>query len=288
MLQTIQTCLRKFPGTRRCIMVWDTGHSARRLSIFPEYKGTRGPDPRWDESKILEYQERKRRHQIFKELLWMGLPLFGLRNAILPCHEGDDIIGWFTRRLEEDMVVATEDKDMLQLVQKNVAVYQPIKDKFVTLEGFKHHAGVCKSLFLLEKAILGDKSDNIPGVPSVGKTTVKRFMETAEQLVTSGEAKVLREVIAKTCAIQAEADKRNAKRYGRLATSLDVVSRNLDLMDIRREVFTEQEEKTLHDTLDQSSGCFYEEQALKWLQHWEMNEMLDSWAEWSAPYRRLR
>lgn len=286
-LSTIRTSLLKFPGVRRCIVTWDTGHSERRLSIYPKYKGHRGPKKDATEEELLEYTERKRRHQLAKDTFLTGLPLFALRNAFLPCKEGDDIIAWFVSRAKEDVVVITEDRDLLQLVKPNVAVYLPIKDKFIHFQNFEEETGSMKSLFLLGKAIIGDKSDNIDKVPQIGKTRVSRLMEAAGELVRSGEAKTLSSALLKGCEVMQTRDTRGKKAYQTLARSTDIVSRNLDLMDLRREPFTSSEEDSLRRVLLPESGCFHESKAVSWLNVWEMKEFIDNWAEWSRPYRQL-
>lgn len=283
-ISAIHTTLLRFPAVRRCIAVFDTGRSARRLALFPDYKGNRSPKPGQEE-------EREMFRKIFdhqKNLLLPNVASFGMRLATLPVKEGDDIIGWFAKNAGGDVVIASEDKDLYQLVSQHVAVFRPIRDEFVCHENFKTAVGVARPLFLVKKAICGDKSDNIPGVPKVADTTAGRIMEAAEHLLAQRQIGRLQELITESCKIQMEADSRNRGRYASVLQNLDIVSKNLDLMDLRREPFTQAEELSLRMVLDSSLGCFNETEALRFLHLCEFRSFTETWADFSKPFRMLR
>jgi len=283
-ISAIHTTLLRFPGVRRCVVVFDTGRSVRRLSLFPDYKGNRDPKPG-------QMEERELFRKIFthqKELILPQVQNFGMRLATLPVKEGDDIIGWFAKNSGGDIVIASEDKDLYQLVGQHVAVFRPIRDEFVCLENFRQVTGVARPLFLVRKAIMGDKSDNIPGVPSVAEVTAGRLMEAAEHLLAQRQIGRLQDLIVESCKIQMGADSRNRNRYASVLQGLETVSRNLDLMDLRREPFTPGEELSLRMVLDSSVGCFNEMEALKFLHVCEFRSFTETWADFSKPFRVLR
>jgi DNA polymerase-1 len=284
MLQTLHEALKKFPGVRKLIVVFDTGHSARRLELFPEYKANRKVVK---EGKEEEEAARKAVFAIQKDLCMGALPYFGARLAVLPCKEGDDILGWYARTLTEDLVVATEDKDLLQLVNRHVGVYQPIKNRFVSVHNFSQEAKVCKPLFLVRKAIIGDPSDNIDGVKSVGKVTVDRLMATATDYLVQRRANTGQELLRLACETQMQTDTRNRKRYQRIMESSDVIVRNMRLMDVRLETFSDEEEQELHRTLDAGAGVFQEREALGFLSEMEFKQFKAVWAAFSRPFRLL-
>jgi 5'-3' exonuclease len=283
-LTTIHTTLCRFPGVRRCIVVFDSGHSARRLSILPEYKRNREPTP----DKLAEYTEYRARLVDQKERLIRILPSMGVRLAILPCKEGDDILGWMSKNVPGLLVLASEDKDMLQLVSDNVAVYRPIKNEFVTVENFQAATGVPRSLFLLRKAIGGDQSDNIAGVPKAGEVTINRLMETVAHIVAQRKAEKLSQAVVDACDIQMGVDTRGKARYQSIKDNLSIVSRNLDLMDLRREPFTPSEEDALRLVLDSGSALFEEAHIRKTFQELEFQSLLAIWEDFSRPFRGLR
>lgn len=280
MLQTILTSLNRFPGITKCVIVWDTGRSARRMALCPTYKANRkSDDPEYVKYKGLFEQQ--------KMLCQAVLPAFGTRNAMIPCAEGDDILGWFARKLEEDLVVITEDKDLLQLVNKRTAVFQPIKEKFVSLGNFREVADCAKPLFLVRKAIVGDASDNIEGVKGMGPTCTKRLMDVACDYLAQRKANTGRDLLRLAVQTLVETDKRNRNRYTKVLENTDLVSRNMKLMDVRLEDFTEAEEATLMRSLDSGAGCFDEREALGFLQRMSFKTFIDDWTRFSAPFRRL-
>jgi len=283
-LHTLYLSLLKFPAVQKCIVVFDTGHSIRRMELFPEYKANRKPKPGEEEAYALS----KIAFQKQKDLLLESLPLFGTRLAVLPCKEGDDILGWYAKECREDLVIATEDKDMLQLINDHVAVFQPIKDNFVSNLNFRTVTGIIKPLFLLRKAIVGDASDNIPGVPTVGATTADRLLKVAEDLTAQRKIRTLQDALVQSVGIQRDVDTRNRKRYDRILESMDVISRNLKLMDIRLEPFSGEEDSELRRVLDSSSGIFQEMKALHFLERMEFKQLTAGWAEFSRPFRSLK
>jgi len=254
------------------------------MTLWPDYKGNRKPKP--GEEAAAEQFRAAFLSQ--KDVLIPAIPSFGIRLAILPHKEGDDILGWYARKQGGDIVIATEDKDSFQLVHKNVAVYRPIRDQFVCLENFKAEVGVPKPLFLLKKALIGDTSDNIPGVPKAGEVTVDRLMEAAEYILANQGAVRLRDLLVESCKVQMEADSRGRKRYSSVMENLSIVERNLDLMDLRKEPFTPEEEVSLQQVLESSAGCFNEMESLKFLHRCEFQSFTNTWADFSRPFRVLR
>lgn len=281
---TIQNTLNKFPGVRRCLVVFDSGHSMRRQTLFPEYKMNRAPSP-----------DKEEEHRKFRELLThqkmeliRNLPYFGVRLATLPCKEGDDILAWLSKNAGGQLVIASEDKDMFQLISSNVAVYRPIRQEFVCLDNFRQMVGVHKALFLVRKAMLGDPSDNIPGVPKAGEVTVDRLTSAMEHLLAQRVSGKLSDVLVEACKIQEGVDTRGRSRYQSVAANLDLISRNLELMDLRREPFTPEEDSVLRASLDTLNGCFDEEGARRFLQEFEFKSLHNSWEEFSRPFKVLR
>jgi 5'-3' exonuclease len=284
MLQTLHEALKKFPGVRKCIVVFDTGHSARRLELFPEYKANRKIVK---EGKEEEEANRKEVFQLQKDLCMGALPFFGCRLSVLPCKEGDDLLGWYARTLKEDLVIATEDKDLLQLVNRHVSVWQPIKGNFVSIHNFSEIAGVCKPLFLVRKAIIGDPSDNIEGVKGAGKVTVDRLMKVATDYLVQKRANTGSELLRLACETQMGIDTRNRNRYRKIMENGDRIVRNMRLMDVRIEEFTPEEEQKLHETLSSGAGCFKEMEALTFLAEMEFKQFKAVWDQFSRPFRLL-
>jgi DNA polymerase-1 len=101
-------------------------------------------------------------------------------KIILPWNlEADDVIAYLVgdANLEGTNIVVTSDKDMLQLVSATTSIYNTSKNNLITLENFEELVGIKLENFLTYKCILGDRSDNVPGVPKYGEVKSKRLAE---------------------------------------------------------------------------------------------------------------
>jgi len=143
-------------------VVWDTSEPTFRHDWDEEYKANRPPQP---------------------EELQVGIPLikemvekFGIENLEQHGYEADDIIGTLAHRAKEedvDVYLVTPDKDFMQLVQDHVTMVKPDNKNggfnLIDREGVKNYFGVYPEQVVDVLAIIGDTSDNIPGVPGIGK-----------------------------------------------------------------------------------------------------------------------
>ena len=115
----------------------------------------------------------------------------------MPGYEADDVIGTLSRSARAagfDVVIVTADKDMLQLVEgTRVRVFHTGKEKFLDDKGVEEFFGVAPGQVVDVLALMGDSSDNIPGVPRVGEVTAKKWIReygTLDQLLErAGEVK---------------------------------------------------------------------------------------------------
>ncbi|MEX2436327.1 MAG: DNA polymerase I [Balneolaceae bacterium] len=143
-------------------VAWDTHAPTFRHDLDEEYKANRPPQP--DELKI--------GIPLIKEML----DKFGIRNIEQDGYEADDIIGTIAYNAKADDVNAflvTPDKDFMQLVQDHITMVKPDNKNggFIVIdpEGVKDYFGVYPDQVIDVLAIIGDSSDNIPGVPGIGK-----------------------------------------------------------------------------------------------------------------------
>jgi 5'-3' exonuclease len=91
--------------------------------------------------------------------------------------EADDVIGYITKRLTNNVTIVSSDKDYLQLVNEKVTVFSPIKKIFYTPQVIKKEFGISATNFLTQKILLGDSGDNVPGVAKVGPKTAVKLVE---------------------------------------------------------------------------------------------------------------
>lgn len=134
-----------------------------RHSLDPEYKETRDGMP-----EDLQPQE---------ELVQKGLKAAGIPVIVKDGFEADDAIGMVANKYASEgyeVVISTTDKDMMQLVDDNITIYNPVTKKRIGIDGVVEKLGIKPEQVAEYLAIMGDKQDNIPGVDKVGpKTAVK-------------------------------------------------------------------------------------------------------------------
>jgi DNA polymerase-1 len=158
-------------------VAWDKPKTniRRRLEIYPEYKAGRKPAPPdfYTQIPIL--------HDVLDAFGW---PLYELDD-----YEADDIMGTLAVKAEKaglQTMLITSDLDMLQLINHDVRVYA-LKRGFSNIEefhpeSFEQKYGINASQFLDLKALKGDSSDNIPGVPGVGEKTAIELLKQYKTL----------------------------------------------------------------------------------------------------------
>ncbi|MBP0969868.1 MAG: DNA polymerase I, partial [Oscillospiraceae bacterium] len=144
-----------------------------RNRMYPDYKGTRKGMPE-DLAEQLPYT---------KDLL----TYLGYAVVTCPDYEADDILGTLSRRASEEGVVCrilTGDRDSLQLVDSNTVVLYPstsmgrTETTLMDEAAVKEKYGVTPSEIIDLKALMGDSSDNIPGVPGVGEKTATMLISS--------------------------------------------------------------------------------------------------------------
>jgi DNA polymerase I len=102
----------------------------------------------------------------------------GIRTLYPVNLEADDVIR-FLSTLDgyKKTLIVSSDKDLLQLVNENTHVFMPVKDVIVNLQNFESFAGVEKKDFLMFKCMVGDVSDNVPGLDQIGPIRAKKLIE---------------------------------------------------------------------------------------------------------------
>ena len=161
-LKTVFSLLEKYDPSHVAV-VFDSEEKTFRNGLFAEYKANRPEMPR----SLSEQLPR-----IVEVLGAMSIPVLAL-----PGYEADDIIATLAKRLGEGMQVriVSGDKDLLQVVDDNVHVIRPgkggILDEEIGPEKLRETSGITPEQFVDFQALMGDPTDNVPGVPGVGEKT---------------------------------------------------------------------------------------------------------------------
>ncbi|MDP5292956.1 DNA polymerase I [Oceanimonas sp. CHS3-5] len=156
---------KQFPESRVAV-VFDAKGKTFRDDIYPEYKAQRPSMP--DDLR----EQIKPIHDIIRA---MGLPLL-IEEGV----EADDVIGTLARQATEqqlDVVISTGDKDMAQLVSNHVLLMDTMKNSFLDRDAVVEKFGVPPELIIDLLALVGDKVDNIPGMPGVGEKTALALLQ---------------------------------------------------------------------------------------------------------------
>ena len=215
-ISMIRRLYKDYPGSPVAV-VFDAKGKTFRDEMFPDYKAQRPPMP--DELR----EQVEPIHAIVKA---MGLPLLCVEGV-----EADDVIGTLARQAAEQgrpVVISTGDKDMAQLVDEHVTLVNTMTDTVLDVAGVESKFGIPPGLVIDLLALMGDKADNIPGVPGVGEKTALGLLQGLGGLddIYAGLDKVsdLSFRGAKTMAAKLQAEKDKAYMSYALATiKLDVV-----------------------------------------------------------------
>ncbi len=148
------------------VVVFDAKGKTFRDEIFSEYKAHRPPMP--DDLR----QQIEPIHQIIQA---MGLPML-----IIDGVEADDVIGTLAVQataLQQPVIISTGDKDIAQLVNDHITLINTMNNTTLDREGVIEKFGIPPELIIDYLALIGDKSDNIPGVPGVGEKTALGLLQ---------------------------------------------------------------------------------------------------------------
>ena len=207
-------------------VTFDTGKTFRD-KLFPEYKGTRAKMP----EDLRPQMERIR--QI--------VDAFNIPRLEMEGYEADDLLGSLSRRLAAEgygVKIITGDRDLLQLVDERILVNLPGKSLADARDFFPKDVfdmlGVYPKQVVDYKALVGDKSDNIPGVAGIGEKTAASLLLDYETL--DGVFSHL-DQLSENTRKKLEVNKENAYLSQKLATIVTDLDVSLDLEMARTDVF---------------------------------------------------
>ncbi|NVC92093.1 DNA polymerase I [Vibrio natriegens] len=161
----LRSMMRQFASDRIAV-VFDAKGKTFRDDMYPEYKANRPPMP--DDLRC----QIEPLHNVIRA---MGLPLI-----CVPGVEADDVIGTLAYQASQKgmpVLISTGDKDMAQLVDDNITLINTMTNVVMDREGVIEKFGIPPELIIDYLALMGDKVDNIPGVPGVGDKTATALLQ---------------------------------------------------------------------------------------------------------------
>ncbi len=173
-LSMINKLVREEPA-KHIAVVFDAPGKTFRDEMYAEYKANRPPMPE---------DLRDQVEPLIAAVRAMGLPLLRIEGV-----EADDVIGTLCRRCREEgrnVLVSTVDKDMAQLVSDSVTLVNTMSGQVLDRDGVKQKFDVYPEQIIDYLALVGDSSDNIPGVPRVGAKTAAKWLNqypTADDII---------------------------------------------------------------------------------------------------------
>lgn len=205
-------------------IMWDFGKSKFRTAMYPEYKANRSPDEPTPED-IRRYESLKFQMNEVQDIFNM----LGYFQIGVPGVEADDLLGIFSEVIKpyaEKVVIISSDKDLWQLIDRNVFIYDSMQKKWITTDIIYDKFGVDTSKIVFHKALCGDGSDNISGIKGVGGKTaadlLNRFGTIDSIFQNMEEVKKIR----RACALEGNEDivRRNLKLVKIITNDLDVLT----------------------------------------------------------------
>jgi len=163
-LNMLNKLVREQPGANVAV-VFDAPGKTFRDDLYADYKATRPPMPDDLRAQV---------QPILDAVRAMGLPLIRIDGV-----EADDVIGTLCRQASDDglsVLVSTGDKDLAQLVDEHVTLVNTMTDSLLDRDGVKAKFDVWPEQIIDYLALVGDTSDNIPGVPKVGPKTAAKWL----------------------------------------------------------------------------------------------------------------
>ena len=156
--------LKEFKATHIAV-IFDHKEKTFRSDIYPDYKANRPPAP---EDLVPQFQ-----------LIRDATEAFGFLAIEKKGYEADDIIATLANNATEEGAIVTifsSDKDLMQLVSDDIKMYDPIRNIFIDIDRVREKFGVTPDKVIDVQALIGDKVDNIPGVPGVGVKTASSLI----------------------------------------------------------------------------------------------------------------
>mgnify|MGYP003326089477 FL=1 len=150
----------------KMIVIFDAARENFRNTIFKDYKANRGETP---EDLIPQF-----------EIIRECVDAFNIPQLEIEGYEADDIIATYCKLAEKekiDSIIVSSDKDLMQLVTKDITMLDPMKNKKIGIEQVIDKFGLPPEKVIQIQALTGDKVDNIPGAPGIGPKTALHLIE---------------------------------------------------------------------------------------------------------------
>src|SRR5262245_18020784 len=148
-------------------VIFDAARDSFRKQIYSDYKAQRPPPP---EELVPQFG-----------LIREATRAFNIPAVEMPGYEADDLIATYARLAKAagaDVTIVSSDKDLMQLVNDRVKMFDPIKNRPIGAAEVEEKFGVGPDKVVEVQALAGDSTDNVPGVPGIGVKTAAELIKT--------------------------------------------------------------------------------------------------------------
>ena len=230
-LYSIGNAIRLTNATR-CIVVADGENgSARRRKLFPDYKMKKKMHYNLNRAydfRTKEEEERAMKLQLARFVDYLRcLPI---QFVTVTGVEADDAIAYIAKDIftepNQKVTIMSSDRDFLQLVNDRISVWSPTKKKMYTPKDVLEEYSVSPNNFLFYKMLMGDASDNIPGIDGCGKVTIPKYLKLLTEDVAHSVSEVMK------FAEDANSGKKKKKFYSNIIEATDKLLLNEQLMQL--------------------------------------------------------
>ena len=254
----------------RVILVFDgKGGSTNKRYLYPEYKANRGIRrvTNWD---IFDNQQQES-EAITNQLTRLVDYLKCLPVDLISVDkiEADDVIGYMATKLQGNVTIVSSDRDYLQLVCQRISVYSPTKKKFYDEKTIIKEYDSSPNNFLMQKVLLGDTGDNVPGVKGLGqKTLAKMYPELRDDEVIT-----LDEIVNK-------AKNTEGKNYINIRNFEHQLRINEKLMDLRNPNIPEDALVDIHHLIENPRKVLEQKEFMRMYEEDQLGGAINNLQNW--------
>ena len=250
--RSLQKICRELNPTK-IVACWDgEGGSQKRRQITKEYKEGRKP------LRLNRSVQALTTQQVQENQVWQNIRVMEYLNQTpiiqlgFPGVEADDVISKVVQSgnlAEYKKIIVSADKDFWQLITDDTIVYRPIGSEIKTKEVILDEFSIHPNNFALARSLVGDKSDNLPGIPGAGlKTVAKRFPFLKEEKDFS-----ISELLEYSTKML---DETKLKFYPSIIENRQLILRNYKMMQLKTPLLSAQAAIAIRRTLAESEYIF--------------------------------
>jgi len=258
-IQSLQKIIRESKPDM-IVVCWDgPGGSKKRKLLKKDYKAGRKP------IRLNRNIRNLSENQELENKIWQQTRLVEYLNQMpvvqfmFDSTEADDIIGYVTqhpRFAEWQKLIVSSDKDFFQLLNEQTVLLRPVQKEVVNRKTLLDKFEIHPNNFAIARAIVGDKSDNLEGVPGLGlKTVAKRFPFLSEERSATVDDLLL------YCEKQLE--EKHIKAYENVLGCREVLERNYKMMQLYAPMLSVGSKKEINATLESPDNTFNRTEVVK-------------------------